>query len=119
MSWDDRLVMSPDYRHPVTHYDGKRVAELIEEYRDTQDSGIHTLIKGRDDLRPIRSLAKISAYGFDRLEAWMRWKSTKTLRERLTEQLAKAEKRGSRGTTVPVGDLRELLALIQQGGEPK
>lgn len=54
-----------------------------------------------------------------RVERWMAWKSAKSLGERVTRQVEKATKRGSRGTTVPLGDLRALLALIEPGMEPK
>lgn len=57
--------------------------------------------------------------GQERVHQWMAWKSAKSLGERVTRQVEKAAKRGSRGTTVPLGDLRALLALIEPGMEPK
>lgn len=47
----------------------------------------------------------------DEAERWMARKSARSMIERTAEKLAKAEARGSRGTTVPLADLAKLLAM--------
>ena len=48
----------------------------------------------------------------DEVERWMARKSAQSMIERTAEKLAKAEARGSRGTTVPLADLAKLLAMV-------
>lgn len=54
----------------------------------------------------------------DRVYRWMAWKSAQILGDRVMAQVNRAAKRGSRGTTIPLEDLRALLALIEPTNKP-
>lgn len=89
-------IKDGSYKHPTTVFELKAPGPYIP---------------------PIGQVA-VAADDGGRVNRWMAWKHTKELRHRLSHKLAAAQKRGSRGTNVPLHELADLLALVEVGGEP-